>query len=460
MASGADTTVAASSNQRPNWTRGSGSRSRSSSGSKDPVTARPYRVDSGRPGPGGPVDSVPVTAAIDVEAERAATPGCRTVTHLNNAGAALPTRATVDAMVDHLHLESERGGYEAAVLVAGRLAALRSSAARLLGAGDGDVVVTGSDTQGWTKALWGFVLGGGIARGQRLLADRIAYDSHYLGLLQVCELTGATIEVVPSTGDGTIDLDALAAALEPGRIALAALTHIGTHRGLVNPVEEAGAACRRAGVPFFLDACQSLGQVPVDVDRIGCDVATATGRKWLRGPRGTGLLFARAAFADRLRPPGIGSSGALWEDAGHYRLGAGADRLSEFEVPVAAHIGLGVAIDHALALGVGVIAERVNDLAERLRAALDAVDGVEVHDGGARRSGIVTFTVAGAAPRSVAAAAAAAGINVSVSEATGARLDMAPPKPQSVVRASPHYYNTEAELDRLVEVVAVAVAAR
>ncbi len=363
-------------------------------------------------------------------------------------------------MVDHLHLESERGGYEAAVLVAGRLAALRSSAARLLGAGDGDVVVTGSDTQGWTKALWGFVLGGGIARGQRLLADRIAYDSHYLGLLQVCELTGATIEVVPSTGDGTIDLDALAAALEPGRIALAALTHIGTHRGLVNPVEEAGAACRRAGVPFFLDACQSLGQVPVDVDRIGCDVATATGRKWLRGPRGTGLLFARAAFADRLRPPGIGSSGALWEDAGHYRLGAGADRLSEFEVPVAAHIGLGVAIDHALALGVGVIAERVNDLAERLRAALDAVDGVEVHDGGDRRSGIVTFTVAGAAPRSVAAAAAAAGINVSVSEATGARLDMAPPKPQSVVRASPHYYNTEAELDRLVEVVAVAVAAR
>ena len=396
-----------------------------------------------------------MTAAIDVEAERAATPGCRTVAHLNNAGAALPTRATVDAMVGHLRLEAERGGYEAAAMVTGRLSALRSSAARLIGAGDGEVVMTGSDTQGWTKALWGFALGGGIARGQQVLADRISYDSHYLGLLQVCEMTGATVEVVPSTGDGTIDLDALAAAVGAGRVALAALTHIGTHRGLVNPVEEAGAVCRRAGVPFFLDVCQSVGQVPVDVGRIGCDVATATGRKWLRGPRGTGLLYARTAFADRLRPPGIGWSGALWDDAGHYRLRPGAGRLSEFEVPVGAHIGLGVAIDHALGLGLDAIAGRVTHLAERLRGALGGVEGAAVHDGGTRRSGIVTFTLDGASPPAVAEAASAAGVNLSVSEAPWARLDMAAPNPTSVVRASPHYYNTEAELDQLIDVVTV-----
>jgi cysteine desulfurase / selenocysteine lyase len=400
-----------------------------------------------------------VTSAIDVEAERAATPGCRTVDHLNNAGAALPTEATVDAMVGHLRLESERGGYEAAAMVAGRLSALRSSAARLIGAGDDEVVITGSDTQGWTKALWGFALGGGIARGQQLLADRISYDSHYLGLLQVGELTGAAVEVVPSTDDGTMDLDGLAAALGTGRVALAALTHIGTHRGLINPAEEAGTACRRAGVPFFLDACQSVGQIPVDVERIGCDVATATGRKWLRGPRGTGLLYARASFADRLRPPGIGWNGALWEDAGHYRLRPGADRLFEFEVPVAAHIGLGVAIDHALELGLDAIAARVNHLAERLRGELGAIEGAEVHDGGTRRSGIVTFTLAAADPAVVAEAASSAGINLSVSEAPWARLDMAAPNPTSVVRASPHYYNNDAELDRLVEVVG-SLAAR
>jgi cysteine desulfurase / selenocysteine lyase len=405
------------------------------------------------------VDFAAVTAAIDVDAERAATPGCSNVAHLNNAGAALPTADTVDTVVAHLRLESACGGYEAAVAVADRSAAVRSSAARLLGAEEGEVVVTGSDTQSWTKAIWGLALGGCIGRGQRVLVDRIAYDSHYLGLLQVCELTGATIEAVPSAGDGTFELEALERALGSGDIALAALTHIGTHRGLINPVEEAGAACGRTGVPFFLDACQSVGQLPVDVARIGCDVATATGRKWLRGPRGTGLLFVRSAFADRMRPPGIGWSSAVWEDAEHYRWRDGADRFLDFEVPIAAHLGLGVAIDHALALGLDAIADRVGGLGERLRHQLVGVAGVELHDGGTRRSGIVTFTVTGIPPATVAASASAVGINVSVSEAPWARLDMTPPQPVSVVRASPHYYNTEGELDRLVETVRSLVTA-
>jgi selenocysteine lyase/cysteine desulfurase len=399
-----------------------------------------------------------VNGAIDVAAERAATPGCATVAHLNNAGAALPTAATLDAVVGHLRFEAERGGYEAAAAVADRLAALRTSAATLLGAGPGEVVAAGSDTQAWTKALWGFALGGCLRPGDRVLADRIAYDTHYLGLLQVCELTGATIEVVPSTPDGTLDLGGLRDALGSGSVALAALTHVGTHRGLVNPVEEAGDLCHRAEVPFFLDACQSVGQLPVDVGRIRCDVATVTGRKWLRGPRGTGLLFVRSEFAERLRPPGIGWSSALWDDAGHYRLRPGTDRFLEFEVPVAAHLGLAVAIDHALALGIDAIASRVQELGEGLRGGLAEIGGVTVHDGGIRRSGIVTFTVEGVPPESVSASATAAGINVSVSGAAWARLDMASPNPTSVVRASPHYYNTEGELARLIDTVRLLAA--
>jgi cysteine desulfurase / selenocysteine lyase len=207
-------------------------------------------------------------------------------------------------------------------------------------------------------------------------------------------------------------------------------------------------------VPYFLDACQSVGQLPVDVGSIGCDVATATGRKWLRGPRGTGLVFVRSDFAERLHPPGIGNSAAEWEDAGHYRFRSGASRLAEFEVPVAAHLGLGVAIDHALDLGIEAVAERVGALGEQLRHELEGLPGVGVHDGGTRRSGIVTFTVDTVAPTVVAAAASEAGINVSVSDAPWARLDMVAPNPTSKVRASPHYYNTGDELARLVQVVA------
>jgi cysteine desulfurase/selenocysteine lyase len=393
-----------------------------------------------------------VSAALDVDAERAATPGCHRVAHLNNAGAALPTSATLSAMVDHLRLEADLGGYEAAATVGDRLTALRASLATLLGAEAGEVVVTGSDTQSWMKALWGFVLGGGVVRGQRILIDRIAYDSHYLGLRQVCEFTGATIEVIPSESDGTVDLDALATALATDGTALVTLTHVGTHRGLVNPVAAAGVVCRRVGVPFFLDACQSIGQLPVDVRSIGCDVATGTGRKWLRGPRGTGLLFVASEFAERMHPPGIGSTAVVWDDDDHFSYRGGADRFLDFEVPYA-HLGLGVAIDHTLSLGVDVIAVRVDALAEGLRSALVGIEGCAVHDGGSRRSGIVTFTVEGSRPADIAAAARAAGINTSVSEAFGAPLDMTAPRPTAVVRASPHYYNTLDELDRLVEVV-------
>ena len=390
---------------------------------------------------------------LDVAAERAATPGCASVAHLNNAGAALPTGATLDTVIAHLRLESEMGGYEAETAVWDRITAVRASAATLLGADPDEVAITGSDTEGFTKALWGLHLGGGLEQGRRILVDRIAYDSHYMGLLQVSGVADTTIEAVPSTPDGTLDLDALAAALAGGDVALASLTHVGTHRGLVNPVAEAARLCRDAGSVTFVDACQSIGQLPVDVRDIGCDVLTGTGRKWLRGPRGTGLVYVRAGFASSLRPIGIDGRSATWDAEDHYRLEDGAQRFIPFETPVAVRLGLGTAIDHALDVGIDAIAARVGSVAEELRDLLGGVTGAIVHDGGRNRCGIVTFTVDGHTPADVAAAARAAGVNVSVTDQAAARLDLGGDRPSGVVRASPHYYNDSDELGRLAEVV-------
>ena len=318
------------------------------------------------------------------------------VAHLNNAGAALPTAATVDAMVGHLRLESERGGYEAAVdggRPPGRPASLGRPAARRHA---DEVVVAGSDTQAWTKALWGFPLGGGIEPGTApggrpdrlrqplpgpapgLRADR----RHHRG--------------GPQHGRrAPLDLDALADLLGSGRVALASLTHVGTHRGLINPVEEAGRLCRRAGVPYFLDACQSVGQLPVDVQRHRLRRGHHHRAQMAAGPAGN-----RAALRPvRLRrsAPAPGYRRQRGGVGGRRPLPVprpGAERFLDFEVPVAGHLGLGVAIDHALALGLDAIAERVTGLGEHLRQGLASVAGVAVHDGGARRCGIVTFTSA------------------------------------------------------------------
>jgi selenocysteine lyase/cysteine desulfurase len=395
-----------------------------------------------------------VSPPIDVAAEREATPGTASVAHLNNAGAALATSATLATVFDHLRLESEVGGYEAEASVRDRVTAVRESAAALLGCDAGEVAVTGSDTEGFTKALWGLLLGGGLEPGRRILVDRLAYDSHYLGLVQVSRVAGTTIEAVPSAPDGTLDLDALSDALAGGDVALASLTHVGTHRGLVNPVGEAARVCREAGAVTFVDACQSVGQLPVDVRAIGCDVLTATGRKWLRGPRGTGLVYVRDGFAERILPIGLDGRSATWDGDDHYRLEPGAQRFVVFETPVAVRLGLGTALDHALALGMDAVAERVGALAEELRARLRGIEGVAVHDGGQRRCGIVTFTVDGRTTVEVADAARAEGVNVSVTDRPAARLDLGDGRPDGIVRASPHYYNTGGELDRLAEVVA------
>ena len=389
---------------------------------------------------------------IDVDALRAATPGTANVAHLNNAGAALPSQATLDAVLGHLKLESSIGGYEAEDQAAEAIAHTRRVVAELLGASADEIALTTSDTAAWGKAFWGLVNTGGIPEGDRVLVDRIAYNSHYMALLQASAMRPFSIEIIPSEPDGTLSVDALKTMLDD-RVALVTTTHIGTHRGLVNPVADVGALCRAEGIPFYLDACQSIGQLPVNVHEIGCDVATGTGRKWLRGPRGTGVLYVRTEFLEHLDPPGIDGASASWTGADTYELFDDARRFEEFETSVAARIGLGVAIDQVLALGIDEIASRIGALAERLRTDLGAIAGVTVHDGGQRRSGIVTFSLAATDAFAVKAAARAASVNVSVSSAPNALLDMQADGHDAVVRASPHAYNTDGELDRLLAVV-------
>jgi selenocysteine lyase/cysteine desulfurase len=392
---------------------------------------------------------------LDVARLRADTPGCEELTHLNNAGASLPPSVVVDRVVEHLRLEASLGGYEAAAQVAGELRGVRDALATLVGASPSEIALTPSDTAAWTKALWGLVGGGWFDRGGRVLVDRAAYNSHYLSLLQLRDRAGISVEVIGAREDGSIDLADLDRRLDRD-VRMVTATHVGTHRGLVNPVAEVGRRTRATGVPYFLDACQSTGQVPVDVTAIGCDVATGTGRKFLRGPRGTGYLYVRDEWIERLSPPGIDGVSAEWVDADRYRLAPDARRFEEFEHSVATALGLGAAVHYALACGVDAIAARIRELAESLRADL-ADAGAAVHDGGTERSGIVTFTVPGGpSPYELRARLAAQRVNISVSEAPWARLDMASRGLDAVARASVHAYNTEAEIARVVEVVRTA----
>ena len=208
---------------------------------------------------------------------------------------------------------------------------------------------------------------------------------------------------------------------------------------------------RAAGVPLLLDACQSVGQLPLDVEERGCDILSGTGRKFLRGPRGTGFLYVRAGLIEELEPPLLDMRAADWQPDGTYTIRSDARRFENWETYYAGKVGLGVAVDYAVEIGNDAIRARSGELAERLRAALREIDGVTLLDRGAVLAATVTFTVDGAFPDDVQQRLEERAVNVSTMDASSAQLDYGPRGIDEAVRASVHYYNDDNDLDRLVE---------
>lgn len=380
---------------------------------------------------------------LDIDRLRDDTPGCAEVVHFNNAGAALQPRPVLAAVRDHLDLEARIGGYEAADAAADRLAATYDSLARLIGAGPDEIAYTESATRAWDMAFYGIP----FRAGDRILTTASEYASNAIAFAHVARRHGVRVEVVPDDDGGQISLDALEAALG-GDVRLVAINHAPTHDGLVNPAAEVGRLARAAGALYLLDACQSVGQLAVDVGRIGCDLLSATGRKFLRGPRGTGFLYVRRSALDRLDPPTLDVRGADWTGPDSYEPRDDARRFESWERFVAGQLGLGAAADYTMAVGLDAIERRVTELGALLRSALAEIPGVTVQDRGRHRSGIVTFTHREREAAWIVAALADAGINVRLSQQTY-RYDEGA-RPPARVRSSVHYYNTDEEIDRLV----------
>ena len=398
------------------------------------------------------------TMSFDVAAARAATPGCRDTIHFNNAGSALPTETVLQAQIEYLELEAPIGGYEAHAHEQVRIDAIRPSIARLIGAdpcGD-EIALAVNSTAAFDLFLYSWAVSPDHAPspGARILTTETEYGANMVAYLQVANRTGAVVEVVPSNQHGEIDPDALDATIrrtDLGPVKLIALNHIPTNGGLINPAAEVGAIAREYGITYLLDACQSAGQLQLDVDQIGCDALTATGRKFLRGPRGTGFLYVRSAILPSIEPIMLDHSAADWVEPDRYEINPTAQRFEQWERSYASLLGLGQAADEAMAIGLDTIAQRVQGLAEHLRERLtDEIPGATVRDLGQNRCGIVTFSLDGAELSTVKAQLQRAGINVSIVPPASTLIDTRKRNLPPMIRASVHYYNTDDEIDRLI----------
>ena len=385
---------------------------------------------------------------IDLASERALTPGCETQVFLDSAGSSLPTTRVVDAVVSHLRRESEIGGYRAAAERADDLAALPEAVGRLVGCDPDLLAFSDSATRAWND----FVTAVPWQAGDRVLVSGSEYASNAIALLRRARAVGCSVEAVPDR-DGVLDLEALASVLDE-RVRLVSLVHVPTNSGRVAPVREVVDLAHNAGALVLLDACQSVGQLAVDVGRLGVDALSVTGRKWLRAPRGTGFLYVRREVVERLEPAAPDLRGATWTAPDAYELLPGARRFELWESDMAGRLGLKEAVEHLLRLGVSDVEETVRARAADLRAALADVPGVALRDEGPDLSGIVTFTVDGVPAEQVRDRLAEHDVTVTISGVGSTRLDMTRRGLDAVVRASPHYFVSPDDLDRAAEAVA------
>lgn len=387
---------------------------------------------------------------IDLDRVRADTPGCVERIHLNNAGAGLMPAPVLRSISDHLDLESRIGGYEAAAEQEDAIAAVRGDLGRLIGSPAHNVAFAENATAAFVKALSSVR----FRSGDVLLTTRNDYVSNQIQYLSLQDRLGIQVVHAPEHPEGGVDPRQAEELIHKLRPKLVAVTHIPTSSGLVQRVAEVGALCRAKNVTYLVDACQSVGQMPLAVDELGCDFLSATARKFLRGPRGAGFLYASDRVLDAgMEPLYLDLRGADWISEGVYQPSPDARRFENWEFSYALILGMGRAARYAVDIGVEAGRDRAWSLSARLRAALSVIDGVTVLDRGPELCAIVTITVEGWSADALALALRARGVNTSVLSIVDAVLDFEDKAVEDSLRVSPHYYNTEDEVDELVRLV-------
>ena len=391
------------------------------------------------------------TAAAEsaLERWRADTPGCQERIHLNNAGAALPPRSVVEVMHRHLDREAEIGGYEAADEAAPRVQEAYEATGKVVHASGRNIAIVENATVAVSQALSAF----DFKPGDVLVTTRCDYPSNQLMYLSLAQRTGLVIKRAADLPEGGVDPESVRKLVRDPRCRLVVLTWVPTNSGLVQDAAAVGAVCEDAGVPYVINACQAVGQIPVDVHAVRCDYLAGTARKFLRGPRGIGFLYVSdRALAGGAFPLHVDMQGADWVSANEFQLARGARRFENWEFAYALVLGMGEAARYALAVGDAAFT-RSHDLAVDLRAKLGALPQVRVFDRGADRCAIVTVAVDGHEPEELKHRLRARGINTSVSDRLSGVIDFESKGITGALRLSPHYYNTAAELGAAVAVL-------
>tara|TARA_B100000945_G_scaffold316173_1_gene316603 strand:+ start:123 stop:1298 length:1176 start_codon:yes stop_codon:yes gene_type:complete len=388
---------------------------------------------------------------IDIEKIRAETPGINFSTHLNACGSSLMPRSVVDAITEHTKLEALMGGYEAEATKIDELSKIYNIVAEHIGASSYEIALMENSTVAWRHAFYALPLN----PGSKILTSEAEYAANYVAFLQRAKRDNLTIDIIPSDKSGTLDVNALDSMVDE-EVGLIAISWIPTNGGLVNPAEKVGHVAKKYNIPYLLDACQTAGQMSIDVKKIGCDFLSATGRKFLRGPRGTGFLYIKDKWLNTIEPAMIDHFGAPWIGKNVYELREDARRFETWENSYALRAGLGEAITYAEDIGIDLIHERIQLLAKLNRKLLSEVKKVQLRDIGTEQCGIISFSIEDKKqPKKIVNQMSEAGFAIGLVDPESTLIDSEKRNLPTLLRMSPHYYNTEKEIEKAVKQISL-----
>ena len=385
-----------------------------------------------------------------IEKWRKETPGCSQRIHLNNAGAALMPQPVIDTIQAHLALENQIGGYEAADAASDQIENAYASVAGLVGGSPENIAMVGNATIAISLALSSFDYG----PEDVIITTNVDYSSNQIMLLNLAQRYGVKVHRAADLPEGGADPDSVRQLVRDHNPKLLLMSWIPTHSGLVQDAVSVGEICRESGVPFLLDACQAVGQIPVDVHRLNVDFLAATSRKFLRGPRGMGFLYVSSQMLNQGKAPLFPDThGARWSDVNEFELARSARRFENWEFPVALQLGMGRAAEYAAEAGMKRISERNTMLADYARNKIAGLKGARILDDGSQKSAIVSVGLNHADAEKAVEALRIQQVNTSSASRSASIIDMDAKQARSILRISPHYYNTRKEIDECAYVL-------
>lgn len=379
--------------------------------------------------------------SINIKRIRNETPGCKHVIHLNNAGAALMPENVLSSIKGYLELELRIGSYEVEERACEAIERVYSSIAKLLGCGASEVAITESATRAWNLSSQAIP----FLPGDKILTTESEYINNYITLLEIAKKTGAQVEILPKDEHGQVSLEVLTKKIDD-KVKLISITYVPVNEGLINPAIEIGKIAKQAGILYILDASQAIGQFPISVKEIGCDILCATGRKFLRGPRGIGFLYIREEIFPSLERPFFELNPSAFSSKENNTNFPDIRRFENTESNPANRIGLGAAIDYAINIGISNIWQRIRSLTSLMKKNLESLPEIKLQDQGLHQCGIITFTVKGMCEEILQKKLIRKHINVSISTIEDGHLNMKFRNLKKVIRISIHYYNSEEEI--------------